>query len=83
MSNDYQKILLVDAGIAGLAFASRMNALGVAVEIVEKSSQMPRAGYVVGVYKNGLDVLSHLNLFDKALQRGWKPDFQLLTDSNG
>ena len=56
------KILIVGAGIGGLALAAFLNDSNVEYEIVEKSSDWNHQGYSIGLWNNARHILSKLNL---------------------
>ena len=74
------KILIVGGGIAGLCCALQLARRGVAAMVCEKLPPASSAGYIIGIWKNGFDVLEKLGVADLARQRGITSDFQILTD---
>ena len=80
---NHPQILVVGGGIAGLSFALQLARRGISATIWEKQSPLNFGGYVVGIWKNGFDVLEKLGVADKVRQHGKISEFQHLTDENG
>lgn len=62
------KILIVGGGIGGLALAGFLKRKGVAFTVIEKTKRWKIAGYVLGLYPNGVRMLESLGL-GKAVKR--------------
>jgi 2-polyprenyl-6-methoxyphenol hydroxylase-like FAD-dependent oxidoreductase len=58
------KILIVGAGIGGLALAALLRQRGVSVSLVERASDFDHGGYMLSLYPIGNRVLHGLGLFE-------------------
>ncbi len=62
------KVLIVGAGIAGLAAAIFFKQKGVEVKIIEKTAKPSHRGFIIFLYPNVLPMLDKLNIKDHVLK---------------
>lgn len=67
-------ILIVGGGLAGLAFAGYLARQGCEPTIVEQASEWRATGYGIGLWEDGLSVLTELGLLEEARERATDPD---------
>lgn len=60
-----KKILIVGAGIAGLALARSLEQRGISYDIIDRTSEMSPQGYSVTIPHGGLELLNQLDVYDK------------------
>jgi hypothetical protein len=75
-SEDSFDILIIGAGLAGLALASGLSANGLKVGILERAKSFERRGGALGVAPNGMRALVELNkvIADKVHKQGFTLD---------
>jgi 2-polyprenyl-6-methoxyphenol hydroxylase-like FAD-dependent oxidoreductase len=78
-----RRILIVGAGIAGLALARALRLEGLAPEIVERAGSWPTAGAGLYIPGNGARALRMLGLADEVLNRGVRIHRQRFLDRKG
>lgn len=62
------KILIVGAGIGGMALAALLRQRGIAAEIYERAPNFEHSGYMLGLYPIGTRVLNGLGLLEDFLE---------------
>lgn len=77
------KILVVGAGIGGLALAALARQRGVTVHIIERAAETDPAGYVIALYPAGSRVLHGLGVHDEFLARSAEFRFYDVHDGRG
>ncbi len=75
------KILIVGAGIGGMALAALLRQRGQQVSVIERASRTDQAGYMITLYPIGSRVLHGLGLFDEFRKRS--AEFRFYEVSNG
>lgn len=73
-SSDDPSVLIVGGGIAGLSLAGFLRRGGVQPTVVEQASEWDRVGWGIGLWGNGIRVLSALSAADSAVDLGTTPD---------
>lgn len=63
------RVLIVGAGVGGLALAGLLRQRNVEVEVVERSPDLSRAGYMLLLYPLGTRVLHGLGIFEEFKRR--------------
>lgn len=76
-------ILIVGAGIAGLALATALTARGLSCEVVERESSWKTVGAGITLYPNGLRALKSLGVIDAVRARGMAVDRVRTLSANG
>jgi FAD-dependent urate hydroxylase len=62
------KILVVGAGVGGLAFAALVRRKGVSVELIDKAGENEPAGYAISLYPTGSRVLHGLGVYEEFVE---------------
>ena len=79
----HKPILIVGAGIAGLAFAIMCEKRGFAYDLVEKSSEFRPQGYSVTIPPGGIDALRTLGIYEHIAPKATSVKGVLLATSEG
>ena len=74
VSADDPSVLIVGGGIAGLALAGFLRRRDVEPTVVERADEWGRVGWGIGLWGNGIRVLSALGVADSVLEAGTSPD---------
>ncbi len=77
------KILIVGAGMGGLALAAFLKKFDLDFDIVEKSANWKRQGYSLGMWDNGRDILKKLGLEEKFDKFGEQIKEFVICNGNG
>lgn len=77
------RILILGAGIAGLALAGFLKAQGLEPVIVEKAKAWSRLGYGITLWGNGIHMLERLGLADQFYAVGDRIDAWMLRNGQG
>lgn len=75
------KILIVGAGIGGMALAALLRQRGISVSLIERKKSLADAGYMLTLYPMGSRVLHGLGSFDDFVNRS--SEFRYYEVSNG
>jgi 2-polyprenyl-6-methoxyphenol hydroxylase-like FAD-dependent oxidoreductase len=75
------KILIVGAGIGGMALAALLRQRGIQVSLIERKRSLAEAGYMLTLYPMGSRVLHGLGIFDAFVKRS--SEFRYYEVSNG
>src|SRR5512145_541180 len=82
-SVQHARILIVGAGIAGLALGRALLARGLAAEIVERADTRPTGGTGLYLPGNGVRALAALGLGDALMARAVRIPHQRILDYRG
>lgn len=77
------RILIVGAGIAGLTLAGLLRQRGILPDIVERTADFERAGYVLGLYPLGSRILHGLGMHRAFLARSEPLETYTVAAGNG
>lgn len=77
------KILVVGAGIGGLAFAALARRRGVSLEMIDKAGEHEPAGYAISLYPTGSRVLHGLGVYEEFIERSSEFRFYEVHDGRG
>jgi len=77
------KILIVGAGIGGLAAAIALRQAGIAVEVFERAAVLKEIGAGIGLWANAVRVLKHFGLMQQVVSRGTVVEAALTYTSKG
>lgn len=77
------KVLIVGAGFGGLALAAYLQREGHMVSIVEKKQDRPQAGFVIGLWKNGIHTLEPFGVVERIQQVGVPIAEEVIRDQTG
>lgn len=78
-----RRVLVVGAGVGGLATAIAMRRRGIASEVVELQERPPIVGVGLTLMGPTLRALGQLDLLDATVARGWAMDELLFCDASG
>lgn len=78
-----ERVLVVGAGIGGLALARALRRLGIDVEVVEKQDAWRRLGAGLALQPNGARALRELDLLDAVVRAGIPIEHWLFADDQG
>ena len=73
-------VAIVGAGVSGLCSALFLSRLGCNVTVFEKDKSIKKEGAGIQITSNGLHVLEKLNLSERVVQAGLKPNNLCLFD---
>lgn len=83
-SNDRRRVIIVGAGLGGLACAMAMHYQGFEVLIFEKVREFLRLGDSLGLGENALKLLKRWGLYDQLIEIGNKsPDMHIRRWNDG
>jgi FAD-dependent urate hydroxylase len=77
------KILVVGAGVGGLAFAALARRPGVEIELIDRAGEGDPSGYAISLYPNGSRVLHGLGVYDAFVERSAEFRFYDVHDGRG
>lgn len=77
------KVLIVGAGVGGLATAAFLESAGVEYEVIEKCPDWTHQGFVIGLWDNGRDILKKLGLAEHLDLLGSRIQKYSLRDGGG
>lgn len=60
-----------------------MESSGAEITLIEKTNQWKPAGYVIGLWYNGIEILKDLNIYGPLEEKGHRNEFQETTDEYG
>ncbi len=75
------KVLIVGAGIGGIAAAALLRQRGISVSLIERKKSLAEAGYMITLYPMGSRVLHGLGTYDEFVSRS--SEFRYYEVSNG
>ena len=77
------KILVVGAGVGGLAFAALARRRGVEIELIDRAGEHDLTGYAISLYPTGSRVLHGLGVYDEFVERSSEFRFYEVHDGRG
>src|SRR5699024_10905108 len=77
------KAIICGAGIAGLALAQRLDAIGWDAHIVEHADGPREQGHMIAFFGPGADAMAAMGLSDKVEEIGYRVDELVYNDGQG